>query len=61
MGYSHGKVNNAEDKDLRCKCNRLLAQVTQDCIVLKCPRCKRHAFLPMQGNRTSEVIEIKFG
>jgi len=42
------KANNENEKDwhcrcddLRCNCGRLLAKLTREGVIIRCPRCKR--------------------
>ena len=47
-------------RELRCKCNRLLARVSRTEVILKCPRCKKQAVLSLAEDRSNVEIEVKF-
>ena len=49
-----------EGKELRCTCHRLLAEHTDDTIVLKCPRCKKKAYIKVGQTSPDREIVIEF-
>lgn len=48
------------DSDVRCPCGRLIARRDPRGIVLKCPRCKKEAVVPLNALLEGNFLEIEF-
>jgi flavoprotein len=49
-----------QDSDVRCPCGRLIACLEPRGLVLKCPRCKTEAVVPMDRLQGGQHLEIQF-